>query len=220
MKDFIKNFIKLNSEFLVDVQKDCIEICQNDSSIFLLLNSLYYPDAKSLFFCKLIHFFQKLPCQISENNLPYLSYSQGFTTYWLKQLENHKLIKIAFCEYDHETADLSSFKEIIDPKFNESEFLSHMYFVYFYKLRNFTRDDLTFINEMMRIIGIDSTIFEIYYDLFGRLYLKLKTKVVLEKILTGEFFKNLMIQKRIIASILKKDKELLQKDDLCLKRVK
>ncbi len=203
--------------------KKVYNISQNIYSFSLLLNSLFFSDSRAYFFMELINVFQDLKI----GNITYYSYSQAFTTYCLKMLARNHFININSCERvqgEGNTCNLVDYKSLIDANTNHKNknYNVAMYDVYFQKICSFIEEDLPFIFRTASTFGIDINLFEPFLK-EGKLYLRLKRKILISEIVKGNTFKKLKAQKSEVEQIIielfdcnSTENVDMEDDDFCL----
>ena len=148
---------------------------------------------------------------------PYRSYSQGITTYCLKKLAKNKKIELVSYKKVCKT-QLDAYKEMLgnyDAKSKENQ----MHYCYFYKLCDFDKKDIRLIKDVARMLNIDlSNLRTVTKN--HKIYLKMKSSYKYHQLLSGEYFKNMRMQKEILLSMIEEYMDYLFDNDCGRKRKK
>lgn len=215
-----ENFF-IKEQFFIDLlyskyKIDYYKISQNPYSVILFFESLFYPNARSYFFVKLINLFQDLPIydEGDDRKIIYNSLSQSFTTYCLKLLARNGFINITSQSSKKEDYDLIDYVCLLDANIDKREYDYNvqMYDVYFSKNKSFLEEDLAFIYNIARFMGIDKSIYESIYK-EGKIYLRLKKSLFFTQLLSGNAWSRLMQKNYVWKDFFKEIFEFLFMDD-------
>lgn len=188
-----ENFFVMRKEHFGS--RNYYNIEQNSSSYLSFLLSMFlYPNAITYFFVELFNFYQDLPIM---DDYPYRSYSQGLTTYCLKELARNQMIRLISCQNGGQ-ANLQSFMEMVGNYDYKEEV--QMHYCYFYKQRSLDREDIPLIKSMAYFLNIDISNLKIVVK-DSKIYLKAKNKFICHQLLSGERLKNLNSQTKILNAI-------------------
>lgn len=181
------------------------EISQNLFSIPLLFSSLFYPNATTCFFVELFNFYQDLP---KHANLPYYVYSQSLTTYFLKTLGRNDIVELLSCNKSH-IFELNDYMMMLGNFHNKETW---MYCCYFYKRRSFNKNDILLVKNMANFLNIDFSQLKIVFE-ENKMFLKMKSKYKCQQFVTGNVFKNIYKQRKVLYYVLKEYKDYFFDDE-------
>lgn len=167
------------------------EINMNPYALSLFIKSLFCKNSGAIFLSSFLNLFGNLPTSTLKDPYRYSTYSHAMTLYILKMLEKNGIVKVIEYHTSDEWNDVEYHIENDNPKKRLK-----MYYVFFYKLRNIDKKDVSLFKKIEKSLRISK--YQLKYRLRDqKLAITLSGFEIIRCIVTGHIFSQ--FKKNVVA---------------------